>query len=131
MAIVIDASVVLALLLNEQLADTAEAIMNQGGICAPDLLNLEVTNGLVSAVRRKRMTKQDATSLIEAFATLPIAFDEQTTPSPTLLACALEHGLTSYDASYLLLAQRLRSPLASFDAQLCAAAKSINIAVLT
>jgi predicted nucleic acid-binding protein len=131
MAIVIDASVVLTLLLNEKLADKAEAIMNQSGICAPNLLNLEVTNGLISAVRRKRMTKQDATSIIEAFATLPIAIDEQTTPSPTILARAIESGLTSYDVSYLLLAQRLGSPLASFDARLCAAAKSINIAVLT
>jgi predicted nucleic acid-binding protein len=55
MAIVIDASIVLALLLNEEFAQKAEAIMNQGGICAPDLLNLEVTNGLITAVRRKHM----------------------------------------------------------------------------
>jgi predicted nucleic acid-binding protein len=131
MAIVIDASVVLALLLNEELASKAEAIMAQGGLCAPALLNLEVTNGLVSAIRRKRMTKQDATSIIETFATLPIAFDEQATSSPKLLACALNHDLTTYDASYLLLAQRLRAPLASFDERLCDAAKSIEIVVLS
>jgi predicted nucleic acid-binding protein len=43
---------------------------------------------------------------------------------PRILALARDHGLSSYDATYLELAQRLGATLASFDRQLNQAASA-------
>jgi predicted nucleic acid-binding protein len=42
---------------------------------------------------------------------------------------ARSHGLSSYDATYLELAQRLGAALASFDRQLNGAAAAIGVAL--
>ena len=44
---------------------------------------------------------------------------------------ALAHGLTAYDAMYLDLAQVRRSPLATCDAALAAAARKAGVEVLS
>jgi PIN domain len=46
-----------------------------------------------------------------------------------ILALARRHGLSSYDATYLELAQRLGAALASFDRQLNQAARAIGVAL--
>ncbi len=130
MAIVIDASVVLALLLQEDNSQKAETIFRMGGTCAPNLLNLEVCNGIVSGIRRKRINKIDGKALIDAFSQLPITFDEQTAMPEELFQTVISCDLTSYDATYLMLAQRLKAPLATFDVRLSEAAKSLKIRVI-
>jgi predicted nucleic acid-binding protein len=47
----------------------------------------------------------------------------------TLTQAAMLHGLTSYDAQYLMLALRTGLPLASCDEQLCASALEAGIAI--
>jgi predicted nucleic acid-binding protein len=46
-----------------------------------------------------------------------------------ILALARSHALSSYDATYLELAQRLGAALASFDRQLNRAAGAIGVAL--
>ena len=45
------------------------------------------------------------------------------------MALARSHGLSSYDATYLELAQRLGAALASFDRQINRAAASLGVAL--
>lgn len=62
---------------------------------------------------------------------LPITTDAQPAEerSVRILALARAHGLSSYDATYLELAQRLGAALASFDRQLNQAACAIGVAL--
>ena len=46
---------------------------------------------------------------------------------PRLIALARAHGLSSYDATYLDLAQRLGATLASFDRKLNQAAADLGV----
>jgi predicted nucleic acid-binding protein len=48
-----------------------------------------------------------------------------------LLALAEQHGLTSYDAAYLSLAQRNRLPLATLDDDLRKAAAIAGVPLVT
>jgi predicted nucleic acid-binding protein len=48
---------------------------------------------------------------------------------PRILAIARAQGLSSYDASYLELAQRLGGSLASFDRRLNEAAQRLHVAL--
>ncbi|AWM39130.1 hypothetical protein GobsT_25890 [Gemmata obscuriglobus] len=107
------------------LSQGAEAIV-------PGHWSLEVTNVLLGAERKKRLTQDKATQFLTLLETLPLSVDPDTAArGPThTLALARETGLTSYDAAYLELAIRKGAALASLDGDLCAAAKSRGITVL-
>ena len=108
--VVVDASVVLKRQLEDEeyvvealtLRDecyVAEAFK----IIAPQLLVYEVANGIITAVRRKRISSDEA---IKAIANILVLAVELREVQPLrIMEIALEHGLTSYDAAYLALAE--------------------------
>jgi predicted nucleic acid-binding protein len=92
----------------------------------PGLWHLEVTNALLVAERRSLLPQEDSDVFLARLNALPIQRDPDPSPDrrARILALARAHGLTSYDATYLELAQRLGAILASFDQQLNRAAAS-------
>jgi predicted nucleic acid-binding protein len=63
---------------------------------------------------------------------LPISIDSA---SPTarrdaIVGLGRQHGLTAYDATYLELAMRIGSPLASFDRSLSKVAQTVGIELI-
>jgi predicted nucleic acid-binding protein len=97
----------------------------------PGLWHLEVTNALLVAERRSVLPPADSDLFLARLNNLP--FHTDTGPPPdrgaSLMALARTHGLSSYDASYLELAQRLDASLASFDRQLNRAAAMAGVAL--
>ena len=77
--IVIDASIVLSWILDdEQDPDAlfAQEYIIRGGIimCAPDLLVTEVTNALLSAVKSRRISAENAHNLLTNFVRMPVDY---------------------------------------------------------
>lgn len=133
MTIVIDASVTLAWLLGE--TDSAEACIRQSqrdGASAPAIWLYETLNGLAVATRRKRITVHNRATLVALVAQLDVDLDAPHGLSDFTVveALASAHGLTAYDAAYLLLAKRRGATLASLDSDLRAAARKEKIALL-
>lgn len=131
-----DASAALAWLLpGEPYADAAAAIAQavaSEGALVPSIWPPEVLNGMLMAVRRRRIDRAACDEQLGLLQRLPIAFDGEThhrTWDDTK-ALAEKHGLTAYDAAYLELAVRAKRPLGSFDDALRAAARSEGVAVL-
>jgi predicted nucleic acid-binding protein len=119
--VVADASVVVALLFDEQ--DQEEALARLGGrlVAAPHLLDLEFANAAVKKMRRERL---DAGRVAEALQMLDeVVADRHPVPAAAALELAQRYGLTPYDAAYLWLAERLEVPLVTFDARLGEAAR--------
>jgi predicted nucleic acid-binding protein len=111
-------------------AHVMEMVAKDGGR-APSHWPMEITNGLLIAQRRRRITNAVRLASLADARTLPIELDGQT-PSVVWTAAsdlALSHKLTVYDAAYLELAKRLRLPLATLDADLRKAAKAEGVAV--
>jgi len=77
----------------------------------------EVANALLIAVRRGRISFQDAEQFLEDLDALPIRIDATTTKLARshILPLAEKHALTIYDAAYLELAIRQSVPLATLD----------------
>jgi len=127
--IVVDASYCGAWVLQDENSTEAEELLKEalldGGpvLLAPALWTFEMLNMLKSAVKRKRLTENDARAAVRLLSRIPI---QLVSPKPAdtrlrMLELALRHDLTAYDASYLELALRLKIPLRSGDKKLRAA----------
>lgn len=135
MSIVIDASVALAWVFGDEQHDAAWTVVEHlldDTALVPSHFHLEIANGLLVALRRGRLTADQARSAVVALGALPIEVDPDT-PGHTfsdIWPLAARHGLTTYDAAYLELAVRRRLPLATMDEPLARAARDEAIAVL-
>jgi predicted nucleic acid-binding protein len=109
----------------EELLDLVASV----GAVVPAIWPLEITNAMVVAERRNRLTASDGNRFISLVQELPISIDGGSTTSafgPTI-SLARDHELSSYDASYLELAIRLELPLATLDKQLGRAVKTLGV----
>lgn len=135
--IVVDCSVLIAGLLPDEVEVQAQALLEdlQQGVSVvvvPALFYQEVSNVLLMAYRRKRISREVLSQYLDVIAMLPLKVDTAAaTQSSTMKAvCELaeKHGLTTYDASYLELSIRLRLPLATLDSDLYNAAVAVDVA---
>jgi predicted nucleic acid-binding protein len=104
----------------------------EAGAVVPALWKLEVANGLQMALRRKRIDSAYRDAALGHLGRMPITVDVDTATHAWTgtLQLADRFGLTLYDAAYLELARRRALPLATLDAQLRDAGRSLGIALL-
>jgi predicted nucleic acid-binding protein len=138
LTLVLDASMALAWVFERQQAKDAARASQLLATCGeepwwvPGLWQLEVANALLVAERRG-LIEPEASDLFRArLASLPISCDDDTAQErqSRLVVLARCHGLSSYDATYLELAQRLGARLASFDRRLNQAATAAGVALV-
>ena len=132
--VVLDSSFIIAVLVEEEHSDFARAIMLQldgDSMMAPGLLAWEIVNVLQKKVRQKRLTLAQRAVMLSRFESLAITL--QPTPEAGELGFLIDlcdrHGLTGYDAAYLLLALDEGVALASLDDDLVAAARAEGLTV--
>jgi predicted nucleic acid-binding protein len=134
--LIVDASVALAWALPDERSAYADAALQHvahHGAHVPDIWMLEIFNGLLMAERKKRITPRGAdnfmTQMFELHSRgyLVVAGPPLDEIVHEVGLIAREQQLTAYDAAYLQLAKTSRIPIASFDAQLAAAAKSMGL----
>ena len=132
---VLDASVASVWFFEDE--DTARADRVLGRLretsgLVPPIWPLEVGNILLVGERRGRLTIEQTEMALTLLAGLPIVIDGANTLTSLaeLLNLGRDHGLSSYDASYLALARREQIPLATLDARLAAAARAAGVELL-
>ena len=131
---VLDTSTTMAWCFEDESSPYADKVLEQleeSTAIAPEIWPLEVSNVLVVAERRKRMTKADSVRFQELLQELPIQV-EISTPQRIfgpVLDLAREQNLSTYDASYLDLAMRTGLPIATLDDALKQAATRCGIAL--
>lgn len=131
-ACVLDCSAALSWVLPDEGHTAAAALLDRvvgEGATVPALWHFEVSNGLLVAERRKRVTPAERRQALTFLGDLPIQVDskslERAWTETTILAQA--HRLTVYDATYLELALRQGLPLASWDKALRSAALACGV----
>jgi len=128
MAYVIDPSLALAWLLpderNQDATAVRQAIEDGDDTWIPAHWWLEIGNALLMAERKGRITPEQTAQAFALIDALPLEQDEETAEhiGARTISLARKHRLAIYDAAYLELAQRRGALLATFDAQLIAAA---------
>jgi predicted nucleic acid-binding protein len=134
MKCVIDASFVAAVILPDEATDRMTALaktLERDQTAAPALLQLEVTNILLMARRRRRINGTQLKQLSDAFERFPVTYQPSLTAQQraAVLSLAEKHTITAYDAAYLELAMRLDLILASLDDSLIKAAKAEGVKI--
>ncbi|MGH9899844.1 MAG: type II toxin-antitoxin system VapC family toxin, partial [Pyrinomonadaceae bacterium] len=113
--IVVDASVALAWCFADEASEYADAVLialEGRPVLVPAVWSLEVTNAVIAAERRKRVSQPEIRRFVELLegliineASLPVARSVS-----NILPLAREYGLSAYDASYLEVAIRHGAP---------------------
>jgi predicted nucleic acid-binding protein len=130
--IVLDASTTLAWAFEDEAdvyADVALEHLIAHFAVVPQLWKFELVNGLVSGVRRRRITIDQAVSFLAELEGLDIRTVDGQEPPEVLLHDAVEFGLTSYDAAYVSMARNTALPLTTMDRGMRKAAKHAGVAV--
>jgi len=131
---VVDNSVVMSWCFEDEGNGYAEEVLESletGKAFVPAVWPLEAGNALLVAERKRRLSEASVVRFLALLGGLPITV-EQETPDRMLkevVSLAREHGLSTYDASYLDLAMRLDLPLCTRDASLVKAAKKCKVPV--
>ena len=135
MSFVLDCSVTMAWCFDDERTAATDALLDKlvaEGAEAPSIWPLEVTNMLLSAARRNRISPAAANVAAQRIAALPVLIDLEGSRRAwdSLLQLAVRYGLTSYDACYIELALRKALPLATLDKALQRAATEAGVEVL-
>jgi predicted nucleic acid-binding protein len=132
---VLDASITLCWCFNDEATPATWRLLGmleEGSAVVPAIWTLEITNILINAERRGRLTEAKVHEFIHLLQGLNIEIDQET-PSRAfreILLLSRAHNLSSYDAAYLELARRLGIPLATKDQVLRKVARELGMTVL-
>jgi predicted nucleic acid-binding protein len=122
LSFVLDASLTLAWCFRDEATTHTNAALEAlraSPAVVPSIWFYEVTNALVTGIRRDRLSEREAMRFLESLDDLPI----DVVPLPTrprsafqeIRALASREQLTAYDAAYLALALELGLPLGTLD----------------
>ena len=125
--IVVDASVVLAVILDRP-EKAALVVETEGAILlAPGCLSWEIGNAFSVILKRKRMDFESVSKGLGIFEMIPI--QEMEVALVDALALCDRHDICAYDAYYLQLAKRSSLPLLTLDRRMFEVAQRENIKV--
>jgi len=109
----LDASVIMAIILNEPTRDNAVKLTKGAIILAPEVISFEVGNALVNLYRRKKITVEEMLEAYKSFTLIPLRIIKIDVAEALKIAC--KYNIYAYDAYYLEIARRLKLPLITFD----------------
>lgn len=128
MEVIIDTSVLIAVITNEDEKEKLVALTTDAELIAPLSVHWEIGNAFSSLLKRKRVTLDEALQAIEIYLQIPVRFVEVELSES--LEVASELGLYAYDAYLLQCALKYRLPLLTLDSKLAQAAREKRIQVL-
>ena len=134
-AYVLDTSMAAAWFIADEANEFAEALLDNlpnSQIFVPALWPIEITNALLQARKRNRITETKLDEIGTILPNLGLIIDYAIADEalPAVIQLARHYRLTTYDAAYLELALRKKLPLATRDAALIAACQSAAVKVL-
>jgi predicted nucleic acid-binding protein len=132
--VVVDASVTAAWCFQDEATEASRALhrsLPRRQVVVPLLWHAECANLLLTAERRKRVSTERCSELLDLLGALPIETDDETEHiRGPVMRLARTHRLTVYDAIYLDLATRRGIALATRDKNLRRAAASADVPLI-
>ena len=132
---VLDPSVVMAWCFEDEADGYADSVLDllvDSEAIVPSIWPLEVANVLLVAERRKRLTEAASLQFVNMLRELPITVDQESSERAfsEVFFVGRQQGLSAYDASYLELAMREGTALATRDKKLRKASVKCGVKLL-
>lgn len=124
MALVVDASVAIKWVIDEEGSDRAHALIGEDSIVAPHLLVIECANVLRTKVRKGVLTRALAVEALEWLAAVPARTVPDRDFAMRAHSIAVELDRSAYDSLYLAVALHERATLVTADGKFARAAAS-------
>lgn len=128
MDIVVDTSVLIAVIANEPQRDILIELTKGANLLAPPSVHWEISNAFSAMLRRSRITLAQALRAIEIYQDIPIRFADVELKDSLMIAAQL--NIYAYDAYLIRCALKYNAPLISLDENLVGAAQRMDIEVV-
>ena len=128
MNIVVDTSVIIAVVTNEQHKAQLVGVSKGADLIAPSSLHWEIGNAFSAMIKRKRIDLRQARQALRAYGRIPIQFSDIDLERSLELAANL--NLYAYDAYIIQCALNHRSPVLTLDRRLVRSAKRAGAAAI-
>ena len=128
MDIVIDTSVIIAVVANEPEKEALVDLTQGADLIAPHSVHWEVGNAFSAMLRRERVTVGQAIQAVKLYQQIPIRFVQVELEGALEIADIT--GIYAYDAYLIRCALKFESPLISLDRNLVTAAKEMKARVI-
>ena len=128
MQLVVDTSVIIAVVTNEPTKAKLVAQTQGAELFAPHSLDFEIGNAFSAMLRRGRISLEQAKAAIEIYRQIPLNLIQIDVIAAVELAARL--NIYAYDSYIIACAQNQDCPLLSLDAGLIHAAQSVGVETL-
>lgn len=128
MDVVVDTSVIVAVIADEPEKDRIVELTIGTDLMAPQSVHWEIGNAFSAMLRRRRITLEQATQAIRLYRRIPVRIVD--VELEEALEIAADLGIYAYDAYLIRCALKYRSPLLSLDRGLIKAASEMKVDVL-
>jgi len=128
MDIVVDTSVIIAVIANEPQREELIKHTRGAHLLAPPSVHWEVGNAFSAMLMRKRVTLAEALKAIEVYRRIPIRYAE--VELEEALKVAGEAGIYAYDAYLIRCAEKYGAPLLTLDKELGRVARGLGVEVV-
>lgn len=132
---VLDCSLAVATFLpdeNSKLADQFfTKLQNENKAIVPSLWLYEISNVILVATRRKRISEENVSTIFKSIESFPIEVEPSFSPSimRNIYELGKKHTLSIYDSAYLELCIRKNAGLGSLDEKLIQSAKKEKVKI--
>lgn len=126
--IVVDASVLIAVVTNEPDKEKLVLLTQNADLIAPHSIHWEIGNAFSAMLKRNRVTVEDAVQAIKSYQNIAIRFVDVELEEAVRLAGNL--NIYAYDAYLIRCALKYKSPLLSLDRRLLNTARLVNAQIV-
>jgi predicted nucleic acid-binding protein len=128
MDILLDASAIMAIILNEPNKDLVIKLTKGATLLSPEMISYEIGNALISLYKRHKLKEKEVIDAHNDFMKIPIRTLAVDMEKALKISC--KYNVYAYDAYYLEMAKRLKLPLITFDVPMKNIALNMSINVL-
>jgi predicted nucleic acid-binding protein len=128
MKVLLDASAIMAVILNEQNRDTVIELTENATILSPEVISFEIGNALVNLFKKRKITEDELLVAYRNYTAIPIESIKVDIEKALKIAC--KYKIYAYDAYYLEIATRLKLPLITFDRLMKKVGLNLNIKIV-
>jgi predicted nucleic acid-binding protein len=128
MFLVVDTSVILAVVLNEPTKSELVRLTTGAKLVAPLSLHWEIGNALSAMIKRKRISLPEALQALLEYQKIPIRFLD--VPLDDTVRVVEQHQIYAYAAYFIVCARQQSCPLITLDGGLQTAARAAQISLV-